>query len=262
MPAEEPWPIRSSSSPEPQRYRPPSSLHCPAMRGDRRRQRARPRPRSRPHPAVVVGDLDSISPEGLAWAARHAVDRAAPVDKAATDTELAVDHAIARRPQRLVLVGAGDGTRLDHAITTIGVLGRPELAGLSWRDGGGRHVWPSSTAGISVRLRPPRHRVLGARPPWRGPWRLGHRCPLATRRGHLPTAVRMGRQQREPPSARSPSAVAEGVLTDRDPEGTIMNESAHLARCRRCADRRELRRCDAAPSTTRRRARREDDDAR
>jgi thiamine pyrophosphokinase len=81
-------------------------------------------------PAVVVGDLDSISPEGLAWAREHAAIEQHPIDKSATDTELAVDVAIARRPQRLVLVGAGDGTRLDHAVTTIGVLGRSDLAGL------------------------------------------------------------------------------------------------------------------------------------
>jgi thiamine pyrophosphokinase len=80
------------------------------------------------HPTVVVGDFDSISPGGMAWARANAVIDEHPADKAATDTELALDHALGMLPRRLILVGADDGSRLDHAISTIGVLGRPELA--------------------------------------------------------------------------------------------------------------------------------------
>ena len=79
------------------------------------------------HRDVLVGDLDSVSPDGLAWAkATIAVERH-PADKAATDTELALRCAAAMRPDRLVLL-AGQGDRIDHAIAAIGALGGDDLA--------------------------------------------------------------------------------------------------------------------------------------
>ena len=51
-------------------------------------------------PAVLVGDLDSISALGLAWASEHTEVVRHPIDKAATDTELAIAHAATLRARR------------------------------------------------------------------------------------------------------------------------------------------------------------------
>jgi thiamine pyrophosphokinase len=77
-------------------------------------------------PTVLVGDLDSISPDGLAWAEAHAeVERHDP-DKDHTDTELALDAAVVLDPARLILLSGG-GDRLDHTFAAIGALGRSVL---------------------------------------------------------------------------------------------------------------------------------------
>jgi thiamine pyrophosphokinase len=78
-------------------------------------------------PDVLVGDLDSISAIGLAWATEHAEVVRHPVDKAATDTELAIGLVATYRPARILLI-AGQGDRLDHAVAALGALGAPELA--------------------------------------------------------------------------------------------------------------------------------------
>ena len=79
---------------------------------------------------MLVGDLDSISALGLAWASEHTEVVRHPVDKAATDTELAIAHAATFDPARILLV-AGQGDRLDHAIAALGALGAPSLAGVA-----------------------------------------------------------------------------------------------------------------------------------
>ena len=81
-------------------------------------------------PDVLVGDLDSISALGLAWASEHAEVVRHPIDKAATDTELAIAHAATYDPSRILLV-AGQGDRLDHAVAALGALGAPALAGVA-----------------------------------------------------------------------------------------------------------------------------------
>lgn len=85
-------------------------------------------------PTVLVGDLDSVTAAGLAWAA----DRAAagfevvshPVDKNVTDTELAIAQAATSGADRIVLL-AGPGDRMDHSIAALGALGAPGLAGIA-----------------------------------------------------------------------------------------------------------------------------------
>jgi thiamine pyrophosphokinase len=81
-------------------------------------------------PDVLVGDLDSVSAEGLRWAKANIPVERHPADKAATDTELALAYAAAMKPRRIVLA-AGRGDRLDHAIAAIGALGAPALAGVA-----------------------------------------------------------------------------------------------------------------------------------
>jgi thiamine pyrophosphokinase len=79
-------------------------------------------------PAGLVGDLDSVSEEGLAWATAHAtIDRHAP-DKDRTDTELALRMAANLNPDRLILLG--DGDRLDHQLAAIGALGQLTLTSI------------------------------------------------------------------------------------------------------------------------------------
>ena len=80
-------------------------------------------------PDVLVGDLDSVSAAGLEWATTHIPVQRHPADKAATDTELALACAAALRPRRVLLV-AGRGDRLDHAIAALGALGADCLAGV------------------------------------------------------------------------------------------------------------------------------------
>lgn len=67
-------------------------------------------------PDVLVGDMDSISAEGLAAAAEAGIEvirhRA---DKDNTDTELAVDLALDRGATTLTIVSGG-GDRLDHIL--------------------------------------------------------------------------------------------------------------------------------------------------
>ena len=77
-------------------------------------------------PAGLIGDLDSVSEEGLAWAKHHATIQRHPIDKNATDTELAVAFAAGMNPSRIVMV-AGGGDRLDHTLAAIGALGAPVL---------------------------------------------------------------------------------------------------------------------------------------
>ena len=78
-------------------------------------------------PDVLVGDLDSVSAAGLEWAMANIPVERHPADKAATDTELALACAAAMRPHRILLV-AGRGDRLDHAIAALGALGADTLA--------------------------------------------------------------------------------------------------------------------------------------
>jgi thiamine pyrophosphokinase len=83
------------------------------------------------HVDLVVGDLDSVSPEALAAATRAgaAADRH-PEAKDATDLDLAIDAALARRPRRLVVIGSAGG-RLDHLLALVGALAAPRLFGVT-----------------------------------------------------------------------------------------------------------------------------------
>jgi thiamine pyrophosphokinase len=79
-------------------------------------------------PAGLVGDLDSISDDGLEWARRHATIARHDPDKDHTDTELALAMARELHPARLVLIGAGE--RIDHTLAAIGALGQPHLTNI------------------------------------------------------------------------------------------------------------------------------------
>jgi thiamine pyrophosphokinase len=79
---------------------------------------------------LVVGDLDSVSAGALGAARAAGVPvHQHPVDKDATDTELALIAALTGRPRRIVLVSGG-GDRLDHWLATLAGLGHRRMEGV------------------------------------------------------------------------------------------------------------------------------------
>ncbi|MGA0864189.1 MAG: thiamine diphosphokinase, partial [Ilumatobacteraceae bacterium] len=67
-------------------------------------------------PHVLVGDMDSISPEHLAEAERLGVEVVRhPVDKDLTDAEIALELAV-ERGFTVITVVSGGGDRIDHVI--------------------------------------------------------------------------------------------------------------------------------------------------
>jgi thiamine pyrophosphokinase len=91
-------------------------------------------------PSSLIGDLDSVSPAGLAWAEANATISRHSADKDQTDTELALASAAEMHPARITLVGGGN--RLDHSITAIGALGHRGLMPIPRVDGwwNGEHL--------------------------------------------------------------------------------------------------------------------------
>jgi thiamine pyrophosphokinase len=74
-------------------------------------------------PDVLVGDLDSIdAPLAERLAQAGTVVERHPVDKAATDAELALDRAVAAGADRIVLLGVLGGDRLDHELANLLLL--------------------------------------------------------------------------------------------------------------------------------------------
>jgi thiamine pyrophosphokinase len=85
-------------------------------------------------PDLLVGDLDStdaglvtrLEADGVAIQ-RH------PADKEATDTELAVDAALAAGATEVVILGALGGRRLDHELSNLLLLADGRLASVDAR---------------------------------------------------------------------------------------------------------------------------------
>jgi thiamine pyrophosphokinase len=67
---------------------------------------------------VLVGDMDSIQSEVLPG---HVIVERHPVEKDATDLELALSRVMEQRPERVVVVG-GAGGRVDHELATAALL--------------------------------------------------------------------------------------------------------------------------------------------
>lgn len=79
-------------------------------------------------PMVVIGDMDSVGPDGLARArSLGCAIHEHPADKDFTDTELALDHAVAMGFRHVTLVWGG-GDRIDHVLGVFAALGHERLA--------------------------------------------------------------------------------------------------------------------------------------
>ncbi len=80
---------------------------------------------------LVIGDLDSVANDRLdrAVEAGAAVERH-PVDKDATDLELALDDVLRSDADRAVVVGSPTG-RMDHLLSTMTTIAAPRLARLA-----------------------------------------------------------------------------------------------------------------------------------
>jgi len=89
-------------------------------------------------PDVLIGDLDSITPAELVRAEATGTDvRRHPVDKDATDLELALDLALERAttgagPVEVLVVG-GHGGRTDHLLANLLLLSANRYAPLRLR---------------------------------------------------------------------------------------------------------------------------------
>ncbi len=85
------------------------------------------------HPALVIGDLDSIADED-----RKKIEAAGipihqhPRDKDETDLELALHYALSQKPSAILIV-AGLGGRLDHTLGNLAALSDPAAASLDVR---------------------------------------------------------------------------------------------------------------------------------
>jgi thiamine pyrophosphokinase len=79
-------------------------------------------------PDLVVGDFDSVSTEGLAWAAdRGATVEAHPANKDQTDLELALVRAVDHQPERIVVAAIGGG-RFDHLLANVQLIADERFA--------------------------------------------------------------------------------------------------------------------------------------
>jgi thiamine pyrophosphokinase len=77
-----------------------------------------------------VGDGDSIGEAELAALAAAGVPlRRAPVDKDESDAELALLAAVDSGAERITVLGALGGERVDHGLANVWLLGHPGLGG-------------------------------------------------------------------------------------------------------------------------------------
>lgn len=94
-------------------------------------------------PAVVIGDLDSVSPHALEVATALGAEIIAhPADKDATDLELSLD-LVRRRGHRHVVMLGGHGGRMSHLFGNALALTAASLAGM-------RIEWHVAYATITV----------------------------------------------------------------------------------------------------------------
>ena len=79
-------------------------------------------------PNLLVGDMDSVSPEALARVTQTTQVERLPAQKDDTDGVYALDTAIARGADRITILGALGG-RMDHALANLMLLARAHEKG-------------------------------------------------------------------------------------------------------------------------------------
>jgi len=85
------------------------------------------------HPHLLIGDLDSVTPEQLEEVSSREVEiQRFPVEKDETDLELALLETTRRGYKTIILVGALGG-RIDQMLANLYLLMLPELHGLKVR---------------------------------------------------------------------------------------------------------------------------------
>jgi thiamine pyrophosphokinase len=105
-------------------------------------------------PDRLVGDLDSADPalvERLE-AAGTRIDRH-PLDKEASDTELAVRAALVEGADEVALLGVTGGDRLDHELANLLLLADPAFAGVDMRALSGATTLRAASGGQELVLR-------------------------------------------------------------------------------------------------------------
>jgi thiamine pyrophosphokinase len=127
-----------------------------------------------PVPDLLIGDLDSIDPGLLdRLRAQGVAIELHPVEKEASDAELAVSGAVARGADEVVVIGALGGERLDHELANLLLLADRRWEEIELRivrggttawalDGGSRREL-SGAAGDLVTLLPLRGDATGVR---------------------------------------------------------------------------------------------------
>lgn len=85
-------------------------------------------------PDLVIGDMDSIDPRLLERLAAEGVEvERHPVEKDASDVELAMSRALAAGASDVVIIGALGGERLDHELANLLLLADRRWDGVELR---------------------------------------------------------------------------------------------------------------------------------
>lgn len=81
---------------------------------------------------VLVGDFDSVRPEVVDGAARGgAIIERHPIDKDATDLQLALEAARSRHVGRAIVIGGTALERIDHLLANASVIASPTFADMT-----------------------------------------------------------------------------------------------------------------------------------
>jgi thiamine pyrophosphokinase len=84
-------------------------------------------------PAIVIGDLDSLSDaDRITLLDAKVPIKLYPHDKDETDLELALGHALTMKPGAILIAGAL-GSRLDHTLGNLSLLADPRLSHIDCR---------------------------------------------------------------------------------------------------------------------------------